>query len=189
MPTQTPTADPVAVALTLVAAEAWIPRTCFKHGPPGRIGTELELILTRTPATPAGPDDLAPVRAALARVPVQGRITVEPGGQIELSGDPAPDVATALRTAYRDVTALRQGDIVEISDDASELGPAPGHLGHLTYLTADPDPEATLILKTVKLRRTPEGPTRAEVAPVAFRLSDLPRATIPPGTLKPTPKT
>lgn len=36
-------------------------------------------------------------------------------------------------------TALRQGDLVEISDDASELGPAHGLL---TYLTADPDPDA-----------------------------------------------
>jgi hypothetical protein len=35
-------------------------------------------------------------------------------------------------------TALRQGDLVEISDDASELGPA---RGHLTFLVADPDPD------------------------------------------------
>jgi hypothetical protein len=36
------------------------------------------------------------------------------------------------------VTTLRQGDLIEISDDASELGPA---RGHLTFLTADPDPD------------------------------------------------
>lgn len=36
-------------------------------------------------------------------------------------------------------TTLRQGDLVEISDDASELGPSHGLL---TYLTADPDPDA-----------------------------------------------
>jgi uncharacterized protein DUF6519 len=35
-------------------------------------------------------------------------------------------------------TALRQGDLVEISDDASDLGPA---RGHLTFLVADPDPD------------------------------------------------
>lgn len=35
-------------------------------------------------------------------------------------------------------TALRDLDLVEISDDASDLGPA---RGHLTYLTADPDPD------------------------------------------------
>ena len=36
------------------------------------------------------------------------------------------------------VTALRAGDLVEIADDASELGP---NRGHLTYLTADPNPD------------------------------------------------
>ncbi len=36
------------------------------------------------------------------------------------------------------VTALREGDLVEIVDDTSELGPA---RGHLTNLTADPNPD------------------------------------------------
>lgn len=36
------------------------------------------------------------------------------------------------------VTALREGDLIEISDDVSELGPA---RGHLTNLTADPNPD------------------------------------------------
>jgi hypothetical protein len=44
-----------------------------------------------------------------------------------------------LKSLGRDqATALRQGDVVEISDDASELGPG---RGHLTTLTADPDPD------------------------------------------------
>jgi hypothetical protein len=36
------------------------------------------------------------------------------------------------------VTTLREGDLVEIVDDTSELGPA---RGHLTNLTADPNPD------------------------------------------------
>jgi hypothetical protein len=36
------------------------------------------------------------------------------------------------------VTTLRAGDLIEIVDDASELGPA---RGHLTNLTADPNPD------------------------------------------------
>lgn len=45
----------------------------------------------------------------------------------------------ALDSLGRDqITALRAGDLVEICDDASELGPA---RGHLTRLTADPDPD------------------------------------------------
>lgn len=36
------------------------------------------------------------------------------------------------------VTALKAGDLVEVADDASELGPG---RGHLTYLTTDPHPD------------------------------------------------
>jgi hypothetical protein len=45
----------------------------------------------------------------------------------------------ALDSLGRDqITALRAGDLVEICDDASELGPA---RGHLTRLSVDPDPD------------------------------------------------
>ena len=48
-------------------------------------------------------------------------------------------VTLTLASLGRDVaTALRQGDLVEISDDASELGPASGHL---TFLATEPDPD------------------------------------------------
>jgi hypothetical protein len=40
-------------------------------------------------------------------------------------------------------TMLRQGDLVEISDDASELGPA---RGHLTNLQSDPDPDQLTVV-------------------------------------------
>jgi hypothetical protein len=40
-------------------------------------------------------------------------------------------------------TALRQGDLVEISDDSSELGRA---RGHLTNLVADPDPDSLTVV-------------------------------------------
>jgi hypothetical protein len=40
-------------------------------------------------------------------------------------------------------TALRQGDLVEFCDDASELGPA---RGHLTNLVADPDPDQLTVV-------------------------------------------
>jgi hypothetical protein len=44
-----------------------------------------------------------------------------------------------LESLGRDATtALRQGDLVEVGDDASELGPG---RGHLTFLVADPDPD------------------------------------------------
>jgi hypothetical protein len=52
----------------------------------------------------------------------------------------SPDRRTlTVESLGRDqVTALREGDLVEIVDDASELGPA---RGHLTNLTANPNPD------------------------------------------------
>jgi hypothetical protein len=48
-------------------------------------------------------------------------------------------VTVTLSALGRDVaTTLRAGDLVEITDDASELGPA---RGHLTTLAQDPDPD------------------------------------------------
>jgi hypothetical protein len=60
-------------------------------------------------------------------------------------------------------SALRGGDIVEVCDDASELGPA---RGHLTYISGDPDPD---LLKV----------TIADPLPPRFRLNTDPN---PPST-------
>ncbi|GAA4589384.1 glutamate--cysteine ligase [Actinoplanes octamycinicus] len=83
---------------------------CFKTGPPRRIGVELEWTTHRAgdPAAPVGPDEL---RAALGvhtpatlgnpeprPLPAGGTVTVEPGGQVEISSAPA-DSLTALHAA------------------------------------------------------------------------------------------
>ena len=49
--------------LSEAAAEAWIPRTCFKNGPPSRIGVELELLVAD-----AGQDGL-PTHYPAASIP------------------------------------------------------------------------------------------------------------------------
>ncbi len=56
-----------------------------------------------------------------------------------------PDrVTLTLSSLGRDqATAFRQGDLVEICDDASELGPA---RGHLTHLQSDPDPDRLTVI-------------------------------------------
>jgi hypothetical protein len=49
-----------------------------------------------------------------------------------------------LSSVGRDAaTALREGDLIEIADDASELGPA---RAHLTRLTTDPDPDQLTVV-------------------------------------------
>ncbi len=72
-----------------------------------------------------------------------------------------------VATLGRDqATALRLGDIVEISDDVSDLGSG---AGHLTYLSANPDPD----LLTVSL---------ADALPAGF---SVPGAASPPNPAAP----
>ena len=52
--------------------------------------------------------------------------------------DSSRKVLTVASLGRDQVTSLRAGDLVEVADDASELGP---NRGHLTYLTADPNPD------------------------------------------------
>lgn len=95
------------------AAEAWIPHTCFKNGPPGRLGVELELLVGGP-----GPDALAThyprqryphLINSLGGTPsrLDGRLTVEPGGQVELSSQPGPNLPAAVDTVHRDLTLLQ----------------------------------------------------------------------------------
>ncbi|HEY6797231.1 MAG TPA: ergothioneine biosynthesis glutamate--cysteine ligase EgtA [Kineosporiaceae bacterium] len=128
---RTPATGVPGPVLTPVAAEAWVPRTCFKHGPPERLGIELELVLAPAPGRrlPAP----GAVRTALTALPVQGRVTVEPGGQIELSTHPAPDLPAALRTAQAGTAALRRR--------------AAGHGARLLGLGLDPSPLPPRVLR------------------------------------------
>lgn len=110
---------PVEPALSEAAAEAWIPRTFFKNGPPHRLGVELEFLV-------AGIGDDALVRhyprdryphlidTVIGTAPddpdggLDGRVTVEPGGQVELSSRPADTLAAAVDTVHHDLSRLRR---------------------------------------------------------------------------------
>ncbi|WP_224390035.1 ergothioneine biosynthesis glutamate--cysteine ligase EgtA [Pseudonocardia sp. ICBG1293] len=96
------------VLRTVGEAEAYVASVCFKHGPPALVGVETEWMLHR-PADPAAPVDLDALRAALGPhtpasldpashatpLPGGGTVTVEPGGQVEISSAPAASL-TAL---------------------------------------------------------------------------------------------
>jgi glutamate--cysteine ligase len=74
-----------------------------------RIGLELEWLTyhqhdRRRRVTPA---DLAPVLRGIGDLPCRGRITVEPGGQVELSSLPQPSVADAIDATRTDMRVLR----------------------------------------------------------------------------------
>jgi glutamate--cysteine ligase len=66
---------------------------------PGRVGLEIEVIPVRERAGRPLPVTVAEVEPALRGVSdlyEAGHVSFEPGGQLELSPDPEPDVATAL---------------------------------------------------------------------------------------------
>ncbi|HUR74379.1 MAG TPA: glutamate-cysteine ligase family protein [Sporichthya sp.] len=91
-----------------VAAETFVASTCFKTGPPRLVGIELEWLLRdrSSPARPLSTADLDLARSA-GDVLTTGRLTVEPGGQLELSSNPFPDPVEGLRRIEADVRALR----------------------------------------------------------------------------------
>lgn len=108
------------------AAEAFLGGVCFKLGPPALIGAELEWLTVQGEHPASGPvprPRLSALAAALGphaplslvpgspALPLPGgsRVTVEPGGQIELSSDPfttAADLCDNLRADARLLTEL-----------------------------------------------------------------------------------
>jgi glutamate--cysteine ligase len=112
-PTIAVTGEPDSDPLTESDAEEQIHGICFKTGPPSRIGVELEW-LVRDGRDPALPVDQQRVASALAglgapgALPGRGRLTTEPGGQIELSSAPAVGLDGCIATACRDLTAIHE---------------------------------------------------------------------------------
>ncbi|WP_280299558.1 ergothioneine biosynthesis glutamate--cysteine ligase EgtA [Nocardia neocaledoniensis] len=100
------------------AAEAYVGGVCFKLGPPALIGAELEWLtadpLGARPALetlalalgPHAPTSIAPASAAAA-LPGGSRVTIEPGGQIELSSAPFADPAVLTQSLRADAARLR----------------------------------------------------------------------------------
>ncbi len=101
-----------AEPLTESDAEAQAHGICFKTGPPGRIGVELEW-LVGDGRDPASPVDQQRVASAVARLdgpgalPGRGLLTREPGGQVELSSAPGADLGHCIAVAGLDLAALR----------------------------------------------------------------------------------
>src|SRR4051794_38849537 len=96
--------------------EARIRAICFKTGPPERIGAELEWTLHHA-APPSAPLDAGTARQALGRyapatlgaddppppLPAGGRLTTEPGGQLEISSAPAASPADLYAAVTADI--------------------------------------------------------------------------------------
>ncbi|MFB9728087.1 glutamate-cysteine ligase family protein [Haloechinothrix salitolerans] len=104
------------------AGEAYVASVCFKHGPPERIGVELEYTVhhRHDPVRPVAPSRLASAIGPHAPrtlrddspakpLPSGSVLTVEPGGQLEISTPPLDSLSVVDNVAERDldyVTAL-----------------------------------------------------------------------------------
>ncbi|WP_194815848.1 ergothioneine biosynthesis glutamate--cysteine ligase EgtA [Nocardia sp. XZ_19_385] len=112
---------------TRAAAEAYVGGVCFKLGPPTLIGAELEWLTVQGECSASGPaaaprPQLTALAAALGpyaprsiapdspahALPGGSRVTIEPGGQIELSSAPFATAARLCEQLARDARLLRE---------------------------------------------------------------------------------
>ncbi|MEV5356336.1 ergothioneine biosynthesis glutamate--cysteine ligase EgtA [Streptomyces sp. NPDC052693] len=89
--------------------EALVRGICFKTGPPRRLGVEVEWLVheLRAPQLPVPHERLEAAYAALRTLPLRSALTVEPGGQLELSSPPAASLTELVRTVSADLDAVR----------------------------------------------------------------------------------
>src|SRR5579875_2239026 len=108
--------NPAGTPLSEEDAEAHVHGICFKTGPPGQVGVELEWLVSdqRDPAARVAADRVMQAVAGLttgnppAALPGGGTLSTEPGGQLELSSAPAPSLGGCVAAAGADLTTLRE---------------------------------------------------------------------------------
>lgn len=96
-------------AVTEAEVEALVKGICFKTGPPRTLGVEVEWLVheLRRPQLPVTSERLEAAYAALRTVPLGSALTVEPGGQLELSSPPAASLTECIGTVSADLDAVR----------------------------------------------------------------------------------
>lgn len=95
--------------LTEATAEELIHGICFKTGPPRLLGAELEWLVfdAERPGRPVSHERLAAAHDAARALPLGSRVTVEPGGQLELSSAPASSLTGCVDGLQADLAAVR----------------------------------------------------------------------------------
>ncbi|MER6082196.1 ergothioneine biosynthesis glutamate--cysteine ligase EgtA [Streptomyces sp. NPDC001833] len=96
-------------AVTEQQAEALVEGVCFKTGPPRSVGVEVEWLVhrERAPHESVGREELAAAHADLRTLPLTSGLSVEPGGQVELSSRPASSLAACVSEVSADLDAVR----------------------------------------------------------------------------------
>lgn len=116
------------LVLDVDSVHGYVGRICFKTGPPGRVGAELEWLVgsTSDPLTRVLPDLL---HGLLAEQPFPQRSTfsVEPGGQVEISSQVAANLSRCWRDLDQDVRhlcrVLAEEDLVPLPRAIDERRP------------------------------------------------------------------
>jgi glutamate--cysteine ligase len=106
---------PEAEPLSEEDAEAHVHGICFKTGPPGQVGVELEWLVSdqQDPTARVEADRVMQAVASLttgnprSALPSGGTLSTEPGGQLELSSAPAPSLGGCIAAAAADLATLR----------------------------------------------------------------------------------
>ncbi|MFD7696666.1 ergothioneine biosynthesis glutamate--cysteine ligase EgtA [Streptomyces sp. NPDC059805] len=95
--------------VTEAEVEALVRGICFKTGPPRTLGVEVEWIVQelRDPRLPVTPERLEAAFAAVRSLPLRSALTVEPGGQLELSSPPAGSLTECVGIVSADLAAVR----------------------------------------------------------------------------------
>ncbi|MDH6522734.1 glutamate--cysteine ligase [Streptomyces sp. SAI-135] len=96
-------------ALGEAEVEALVRGICFKTGPPERLGVEVEWLVHRldAPQLPVPPEQLSAAFSVLRALPLTSAMTVEPGGQLELSSPPATSLMECIRIVSADLDRVR----------------------------------------------------------------------------------
>ncbi|WP_427924298.1 ergothioneine biosynthesis glutamate--cysteine ligase EgtA [Streptomyces sp. cg40] len=96
-------------AVTEPEVEALVRGICFKTGPPRTLGVEVEWLVheLRLPQLPVTPERLEAAYAALKTVHLRSALTVEPGGQLELSSSPAASLMECIGSVSEDLDTVR----------------------------------------------------------------------------------
>ncbi|MFF3095413.1 ergothioneine biosynthesis glutamate--cysteine ligase EgtA [Streptomyces cyaneofuscatus] len=104
-----PGAHPDHATLDEGAAQDLLRGICFKTGPPRIVGVELEWLIhdQGNPAVPVAQERLDGAVAALRELPLSAALTFEPGGQLELSSQPAGSLMECIGTTAADLAAVR----------------------------------------------------------------------------------
>ena len=122
-----------------VEAEAYVASVCFKHGPPKLHGVELEWIVHHE-EDPRRPLDARRLVAALGPhaprtltpdspqrpLPSGSPLTVEPGGQVEISALPQPSLAELFDAVHADPVHVAQQLVGGVPTSAVPGGPDMG---------------------------------------------------------------